>query len=62
MMTSQPPAKAALERKGWSQRAAARHLGVTFEHLNRVLNGHRESASLLRRVDALPDRKEVANV
>ena len=33
--------------------AAARELGVTREHLSRVLHGHRVSASLLRRYAAL---------
>jgi CRP-like cAMP-binding protein len=32
---------------------AARLLGVTREHLNRVLNGRRQSRSLLRRHTAL---------
>jgi len=32
---------------------AAWELGVTFEHLNRVLNGHRHSRSLLKRYEAL---------
>jgi hypothetical protein len=32
---------------------AARHLGVTREHLSRVLHGHRESRSLRARFTAL---------
>lgn len=32
-----------------SQETAAKMLGVSREHLNRVLNGHRESRSLMRR-------------
>lgn len=32
---------------------AAAQLGVTREHLSRVLNGHRESRSLTRRFHAL---------
>ena len=39
------------ELKG--QAAAAQRLGVTREHLNRVLRGHRQSRSLLRRYQAL---------
>jgi len=31
---------------------AAREFGVTREHMSRVLNGHRESRSLLRRFNA----------
>jgi len=46
------PAAAPLpELKG--QAAAAHRLGVTREHLNRVLRGHRQSRSLLRRYQAL---------
>jgi transcriptional regulator with XRE-family HTH domain len=33
--------------------AAAKALGVTREHLSRVLHGHRESRSLLRRYAAM---------
>lgn len=33
--------------------ASAAKLGVTREHLSRVLHGHRESASLTRRFRAL---------
>lgn len=32
----------------WSQKAAAQYLGVTREHLNRVLRGHRKSKRLLK--------------
>jgi len=49
-----------LKRRGWTHQAAATELGVTYEHLNRVLNGHRESASLLAAVANLPKRQEVA--
>ena len=34
-------------KKPISQRHAARILGVSFEHLNRVLHGHRKSERLL---------------
>jgi len=43
-------AKAQLRADGMSQREAARTLGVTHEHLNRVLCGHRLSASLCRKL------------
>lgn len=36
-----------------TQGFAARKLGVTREHLNRVLNGKRQSRSLLNRYNAL---------
>lgn len=62
-MTSQKrdTLKQTLSKRGWTQQAAAKALGVTFEHLNRVLNGHRTSASLLAKIKALPPQKmEVA--
>jgi hypothetical protein len=49
MMTRQQ-AKRHLQKLGLSQRAVAPRLGVRFEHLNRVLNGHRESRRLLRAI------------
>lgn len=63
-MTSQrrDKIKAGLRKRGISQRKAAETLGVTFEHLNRVLNGHRESARLLKDVAELSSKKEAANV
>jgi len=62
-MTSQAKrakVKRALKAKGWTQSEAAKEAAVTFEHLNRVLNGHRESASLIAKLEALPAR-EVAS-
>jgi len=38
-----------------SQTAAAKKLNVSREHLNRVLRGHRESRSLLRRFRELQE-------
>ncbi len=49
--------KAALVRKGLTQRAAARELGVSFEHLNRVLNGRRPSARLLGQLMGLAGKE-----
>gem|GEM_PF-6138216 len=49
--------KTALRKAGIPQLQAAPLLGVTFEHLNRVLNGHRESQSLLRRTFDLATRE-----
>lgn len=48
-----------LKRNGWTHRAAALEIGVSYEHLNRVLNGHRESLSLIEKIEALPAREEV---
>ena len=47
-------AKASLKKKGWSYRKVAPLLGVTFQHLSYVLNGHRVSWSLLARIHDLP--------
>ena len=52
--------KRMLVKKGWSRRAAAPHLGVHYTHLDLVLNGHRASKALLRRIEELPAREEVA--
>lgn len=53
--------KRSLKKRGWTHQAAARALGVSYEHLNRVLNGHRESASLITKIKGLPAREmEVA--
>jgi len=48
--------KRKLKQKGWSYRAAARHLNRSYQHLSDVLNGHRQSRSLLRAIAALPAR------
>jgi len=61
VMTSQAKRNAIKRRltsKGWTQSEAAKTLGVTFEHLNRVLNGHRESGSLLKKLEDMPVREE----
>lgn len=41
-----------------SQAEAARRLGVTRWHLNRVLNGHRESRSLTAKYHALQQQAD----
>ena len=46
--------KRLLREKGWSYRNAAPVLGVHFSHLDRVLQGHRESKALLARIESLP--------
>jgi multidrug resistance efflux pump len=43
-------AAAAIAAAGITQREAARRLGVTHEHLNRVLHGHRYSSRVLRAI------------
>lgn len=48
--TSQPKAP---RSSGITLTESARKLGVTREHLSRVLHGHRISASLRRRYEAL---------
>ena len=53
-------AKVTLKNLGWTQQSAARALGVSFEHLNRVLGGHRESRRLLAAIAALPPRQDKA--
>lgn len=48
-------ARNALRRKGWTQAAAARHLGVSAVHLCYVLTGRRVSVRLIASIHALPD-------
>ena len=43
-------AKVSLKRKGWSYRAAAPVLGVTYQHLCLVLCGRRESGRLMQAI------------
>jgi len=52
--------KRRLAAKGWTQQEAARELQVSFEHLNRVLNGHRVSRSLIEKIEKLPAREVAA--
>ena len=49
--------KRKLKSAGLSYRQAAPLLGVTYVHLSYVLNGHRDSRSLLRRIDALTEEQ-----
>ena len=57
-MFTRQRAKDKLKTLGWSYRTVAPMLGVRFEHLSHVLNGHRESARLLRKIEALDARRE----
>lgn len=50
-------AKVELKKKGWSYRAAAPVLGVTFRHLAYVLSGERPSRRVLRAIGELPANK-----
>jgi len=52
-------ARAALSNAQISQRDAAREIGVTPWHLNRVLRGHRASRRILAAIQTLT-QKEVA--
>ncbi len=47
-------AKRVLKARGWSYRRAAPVLGVTYQHLCEVLNGHRQSERILRQIADLP--------
>ncbi len=53
-------AKRGLTRKGWSQRAAAKYLGLSYQHVCLVLNGRRPAHGLLERLVALPPAGEGA--
>ncbi len=52
-------ARVSLRGKGWSYRAAAPLMGVSYQHLAHVLTGRRESRKLLKLIHDLP-AKEVA--
>ena len=49
-------AREVLSIKGWSQRSAAPALGVSYQHLNMVLRGHRGSRRILEDIHHLPLR------
>lgn len=55
MTTTKPHTrhKRILKKAGLSYRKAAPILGVHFTHLDRVLQGRRESKSLLKRIEDL---------
>lgn len=55
--TGQIEHKRMLVKKGYSRRAAAPHLRVHVTHLDLVLNGHRTSAALLKRIEELPNKE-----
>lgn len=49
-------AKDELTKRGYSQRAAAKYLGYSWNHFSMVLNGRRESRTLLAAIQELPVR------
>lgn len=49
-----------LRRKGWTQAAVAKQLGITPIHLCYVLNGRRESRRVLHAIAELPDNPNPA--
>jgi hypothetical protein len=53
--------KKRLAAAGWSNRTAAAQLGCTPTHLSYVLNGHRQSRSLIASIEALPVRPVTAS-
>ncbi len=61
-MLTREHAKVTLKEKGWTYRTAATVLGVTFQHLSYVLNGHRASRRILTAIEAMPERKEALAV
>jgi hypothetical protein len=52
--------KRMLKQKGWSYREACREMGYALSHFAAVLNGYRESKTVLRKIEALPKKEEVA--
>lgn len=52
--------KRLLRSRGWSYRTASRELGYALSHFSAVLNGYRDSQTVLRKIEALPAREEVA--
>jgi hypothetical protein len=59
-MFTRAQAKVTLKEKGWTYRTAAPALGITYQHLSYVLNGHRESRRVLAAIEAMPARQEAA--
>ncbi len=51
-------AKQVLRDRGYSYRQAAPLLGVCYQHLSEVLNGHRPSGRVLRKISQLAPREK----
>jgi hypothetical protein len=56
-MFTREQSKVELKRRGWSYRSAAGEIGITYQHLSYVLNGHRNSRRVLKAIQALPKRR-----
>jgi hypothetical protein len=54
-MITRKAAKVTLKARGWSQRRAAEHLGVSQTHLSLCLNGYRVSRRLMLAIEAMPE-------
>jgi hypothetical protein len=52
------PQKQHLQELGWTYRAAAPVLGVTYQYLCRVCNGERQSDRLTKKILEMPAREE----
>jgi transcriptional regulator with XRE-family HTH domain len=59
-MFTREHAKVTLKRRGWSYRSAAVLLGITYQHLSYVLNGHRDSRRILAAIERIPEREKAA--
>lgn len=59
-MITRDRARRTLKERGWSQRRAAKFLGYSWPHFSYVMNGHRESRTLLAAVAAIPHLQETA--
>lgn len=51
--------KEKLKLLGWSNRSAAEEIGVSYQHLNLVLNGKRRSRRLMESIAALRTPKGI---
>jgi transcriptional regulator with XRE-family HTH domain len=59
-MFTREHAKVTLKERGWTYRSAAQVLGITYQHLSYVLNGHRESRRVLAAIERIPEREKAA--
>jgi transcriptional regulator with XRE-family HTH domain len=59
-MITRKKAKVTLKTRGWNQRQAACHIGITEAHLSMVLNGVRDSKRLMMAIESLPFINEIA--
>jgi hypothetical protein len=59
-MFTREQAKRKLKETGWTYRTAAIVLGITYQHLSYVLNGHRHSRRVLAAIERIPEREKAA--